>query len=80
MWDGFSGDRIDVRLDENNGAYIMIEPARISAVEELLRKHGIAFTLDDGTDPTKGSPEAAVIEFGQGADIDRIQRVLDAAP
>ena len=78
MWDSFTGERVDVRVDAKCGPYIMIEPTKIDDVEELLRKHGIQFTLEDGANPCKGTPEAAVIEFGNGADVQSIQRVLDS--
>jgi hypothetical protein len=77
MWDHFDADKVDVRVSENCGPYIMIEPARIAEVEALLRTNGIPFTLEDGTNACVGTPEAAVIEFGHGADLERIQRVLD---
>ena len=77
MWDHFTGDRVDVRVDAECGPYIMIEPAEIARVEELLRTNGIRFTLEDGANACVGTPEAAVIEFGSGADIEKIQRVLD---
>jgi hypothetical protein len=79
MRDHFTGDNIDVRVSEKCGAYIMIEPARIGPVEELLQKNSIPFTLDDRADPCMGTPEAAVIEFGRDADLEKIQRVLDSA-
>jgi len=77
MWDHFTGDTVDVRTDAKCGPYIMIEPAEIARVEELLRRNGIHFTLEDGTNACVGTPEAAVIEFGNGADVKKIQRVLD---
>jgi hypothetical protein len=79
MRDQFTGDYVDVRVSEKCGAYIMIEPARIGPVEELLEKNGIPFRLEDGANPCIGTPEAAVIEFGRDADLERIQRVLDSA-
>ena len=77
MWD--IGERIVVRVSENCGSYIMIEPTKIDEVEALLRTHGIAFTLEDGSHSCLGTLEAAVIGFGEGADMKRIQRVLDSA-
>lgn len=79
MWDQFDGDKVDVRVSEKCGAYIMIEPARIAEVEALLRTRGIPFTLEDGISACVGTPESAVIEFGKGADVEHIQRVLDSA-
>lgn len=78
MWDHFSGARVDVREDGECGSYIMIEPAEIARVKELLQSNGIAFTVDDAADSCVGTPEAAVIEFGHGADVAKIQRVLDS--
>ncbi|MGA2496091.1 MAG: hypothetical protein ABSH20_00025 [Tepidisphaeraceae bacterium] len=80
MLDAFTGDTVDVRLDPECGPYIMIEPAEIARVEELLRQHGIPFALEDGPNAPNGTPEAAVIDFGKGADLENIQRVLDSAP
>jgi hypothetical protein len=77
MWDGFTGGKVDVRVDEECGPYIMIEPAKIGRVEELLQRNGIPFMVEDGAHACKGTPEAAVIEFGKGADLEKIQRVLD---
>ena len=78
MWDHFDGEKVEVRMSERCGPYIMIEPARIAEVEAMLRTSGISFTLDDGTNACVGTPEAAVIEFGKDADIQRIQGVLDS--
>ena len=78
MRDNFDGEKVDVRLSEKCGPYIMIEPARIEEVESLLRARGIPYTLDDGTHACVGTPEAAVIEFGREADLEHIQRVLDS--
>ena len=35
------------------------------------------FTLEGGSNECWGTPEAAVIKFGKGADVKHIQRVLD---
>jgi hypothetical protein len=78
VWDHFDGEKVDVRLSEKCGPYIMIEPARIAEVDALLRTRGIPFTLEDGTNACVGTPEAAVIEFGKDADVEHIQRVLDS--
>jgi hypothetical protein len=79
MRDDFTGDIVDVRMNKKCGAYIMIEPAQINVVEELLQRNGIHFMLEDGANPCVGTPEAAVIEFGKDADLEKIQRVLDSA-
>ena len=78
MRDYFTGDNVDVRLNKMCGAYIMIEPARIKSVEELLQRNGIPFMLEDGANSCLGTPESAVIEFGKDADVEKIQRVLDS--
>ena len=78
MWDSFSGDKVDVRVDAKCGPYIMIAPSEIVRVEELLETHGIHFTLEDDNHPCKGTPEAAVIEFESRADLQHIQQVLDS--
>lgn len=79
MWDGFSGEKVDVRVDEKCGPYIMIPPAAIERIAEVLRRNDIAFTVEDGaTHACIGTPEAAVIEFDRSADVRKIQQVLDA--
>jgi hypothetical protein len=77
MRDYFTGDNVDVRMSQKCGAYIMIEPARINSVEALLQRNGIPFMLEDPANSCVGTPEAAVIEFGRNADVEKIQRVLD---
>jgi hypothetical protein len=78
MWD-IAGERVDVRVSENCGPYIMIEPTRIDEVESLFKTNGIPYTLADEAHRCLGTPEAAVFEFGEGADVTRIQRLLDGA-
>ena len=78
MRDHGYGENVDVRLSEKCGPYIMIEPARLSEVESLLRTNGIPFTVEDGDNSCVGTPEAAVIEFGKDADPQHIQRLLDS--
>jgi hypothetical protein len=77
MRDYFTGDNVDVRMNEKCGAYIMIAPAQINSIEDLLQRNGIPFMLEDGANSCLGTPEAAVIEFGKDADLEKIQRVLD---
>ena len=74
----FADEKIEVRMSESCGPYIMIEPTRLDDVMEFLRANGIPFTLEDGSHSCLGTPEAAVIEFGKAADVSRIQQVLDS--
>lgn len=76
MLDNFTGEHIEVLQDEGFGAYILFEPAKITRIEELLRKNGIFFMLEGGPNAHKGTPEAAVIDFGNDVDIQKIQRAL----
>lgn len=78
MWDAFAEYRVDVRSDPVCGSYIMIPPDKINAVQSLLDSHGIPYRLEDDAHACKGTPEAAVIEFGKGADMQKIQHVLDS--
>jgi hypothetical protein len=78
MHDSFGG-KVDVRPDRESGPYIMIDGAELDRVERLLRENGISFMLEDAEKhAAHGTPEAAVIEFGKGADVRKIQRVLDS--
>jgi hypothetical protein len=56
---------------------MMFEPAKTARITALLRKNGIPFLLEGGPNAHKGTPEAAVMDFGKDADIQKIQRVLD---
>jgi hypothetical protein len=76
MHDNFTGDSVDIRVDENCGPYIMIEPAKLAAIEAALMRNGIPYSLDNGPDSCHGDAEAAVIEFGKEADVESIGRVL----
>ncbi len=78
MLDHFTGEDVDVRFDGQCRAYIMIEPARIADIEQALRENDIPYSIGDSTDPEKGTPEAAVIDFGRNADVALIQSVIDS--
>jgi hypothetical protein len=78
MLDNNTGERIDVRVDAQCGPYIMIEPAKIARIEALLKENGISYSVEDDSHACKGTPEAAVIEFGKDSDPVRIQHVLDS--
>jgi hypothetical protein len=41
MRDNFIGENVEVRQDSECGPYIMIEPAKIARVEDLLRRNDI---------------------------------------
>ena len=78
MFDNFTGEHVEVLEDAEFGAYIMFEPAKTARIRDLLRKNHISFMLEDGPNAHKGTPEAAVMDFGKEADIENIQRVLDS--
>jgi len=78
MLDSSTGEKIDVRVDRECGPYIMIEPAKMARIEQLLKKSGIFYRVENDSNACKGTPEAAVIEFGKDSDPARIQQVLDS--
>lgn len=63
--------------DGSAGPYVIVTPEQLRPVMEALRADGIRFQVDDEAVLLNGAQALAVIELGRGADVGRVQGVLD---
>jgi hypothetical protein len=68
---------LTVSTDGTAGPYVIVTPEQLRPVMEALRADGIRFQVDDEAVPLNGAQALAVIELGGGADVGRVQGVLD---
>jgi hypothetical protein len=80
MTDVETGERIKVSTNGGAGPYIIVSPADQQRVEDLLEAHCIPFVPVGDAGTSAGQPALCVLELGTGADVDRVQEVLDSVP
>jgi hypothetical protein len=68
---------LTVSTDGTAGPYVIVTPEQFRPVAEALRADGIRFQVDDEAVLLNGAQALAVIELGRGADVGRVQGVLD---
>jgi hypothetical protein len=68
---------LTVSTDGTAGPYVIVTPNQYSAVAEALRTEGVRFHVDQDAVLLGGGTALAVIDLGIGADVERIQRILD---
>lgn len=68
---------LTVSTDGSAGPYVIVTPEQLRPVMEALRADGIRFQVDDEAVLLNGAQALAVIELGRGADVGRVQGVLD---
>ena len=61
------------------GPYIMVEPSQVDDVRQVLDEAKITYGLDPDAIRLNGNPACTLFNFGNGADVARIQQVLDDA-
>ncbi len=69
--------RLSVSADGTDGPYVAVTPDQFGAVVVALREDGIRFHVDDEVALVNGTSGLVVIDLGMGADVKRVQRVLD---
>jgi hypothetical protein len=79
MIDTFSGRSLRVSRDGLAGPYLILPYGQLSVVQEMLKRAGISFWVDENAISMSGGPVQSVINFSKHADADQIQRVLDQA-
>src|SRR5437588_12419636 len=68
---------LTVSTDGTAGPYVIATPDQYGAVAEALRAEGVPFQVDRDAVLLGGAPALAVIDLGIGADVERVQRILD---
>ncbi|HEX4792181.1 MAG TPA: hypothetical protein VH370_00225 [Humisphaera sp.] len=79
MIDSETKEKVVVRTEGGAGAYIMVPLDQIAEIEGILRDNRVSFWVDSDAISLDGKPAISVINLGRGADVARVQRLLDAA-
>jgi hypothetical protein len=66
-----------VSSDGTAGPYVIVTSEQLRPVIEALRGDGIRFLVEEEAVLLNGAPALAVIDLGRGADVEKIQGVLD---
>ena len=66
-----------VSTDGTSGPYITVTTDQLKPVIQALQAQGIAFEVDDNAVMLDGRPALSVIDLGHGADVERVQEILD---
>jgi hypothetical protein len=66
-----------VSTDGTAGPYVVVTSEQLGPVLEALRVEEIRFQVDQEAVLLNGSPALAVIDLGTGADVMRVQGILD---
>lgn len=79
MIDTETRQRILVHTEGTGGPYIMATIDQVGAIEQLLQDNHVSFWVDADAISLDGNPAISVVNLGRGADVARIQQLLDAA-
>lgn len=77
MVDSETQERVVIHAEGTAGAYIMAPVDQIAHIEGVLRRNRVSFWVDDDAISLDGKPAVSVINLGRGADVARVQRLLD---
>ena len=70
-------ERLYVSTDGTAGPYIIVPVSLLDSVRHALSEAQISFTVDEDAVSLGGQPALSVVDLGHGADIVRVQEVLD---
>ena len=79
MIDSETRERIVVSAEGTGGPYIMVPLDQVADIEGILRGDKIPFWVDSDAISLDGEPAIIVVNLGRGADVNRVQQLLDAA-
>ena len=68
---------LTVSTDGTAGPYVVVTSEQLGPVVEALRTEGVRFQVDQEAVLLNGAAALAVIDLGMGADVTRVQGVLD---
>ncbi len=68
---------LSVSTDGNAGPYVTVPVAQLPDVRDLLDANNVPYWLDEEAISLDGKPEVTVVNLGQGADPDAVQKILD---
>lgn len=77
MLDTQTHGTIRISTDGDAGPYIMVPVSQLDKLRTLLTVRGISHWVESGAISLDGRPEIAIVNLGRGADVARIQALLD---
>jgi hypothetical protein len=77
MIDAQTRRAIRVSTDGDVGPYIMVPVSHLERLRKLLVDEGISHWVESGAVSLDDRPAIAIINLGLGADVERIQAILD---
>jgi hypothetical protein len=78
MIDVETQERLTVSKDGDTGPYLMIPLEQLGAVRLIFDRNGITYRVSPNAIGLDGKPVIAIVNFGRGADINRVQNALDS--
>ena len=78
MSDTVTRNTLSVSTNGAAAPYIRVPVSQLDDIRQLLEKNNIHYRVHENVISLNGGPEIAVVDFGRGADIDAVRRVLDS--
>lgn len=80
MRDRQTGEKAIVNTEGTAGPYIPIGVGQLDRVTRALNRRGILYSTDRDAVRRDGETVTAVINLGEGTDVEQIQNILDSIP
>lgn len=78
MIDSTTHGRLTVSTDGNAGPYLIVPLPQLKQLKQVLAKHRIPFSAENTGISMNGKPVEVVVNLGRGADVAKIQAILDS--
>ena len=69
--------KIRISTDGSAGPYIIVPDPQLRSLQAILEAHKVPHWAESGSVSLDGRPALAVINLGRGADVARIQAIID---
>ena len=77
MIDAITRERIKIHAQGPGSPYFMVAQEQLETVANVLRDRGISHWVDEDVISIDDEPAVAIVNLGRGADVPRVQAVLD---
>jgi hypothetical protein len=71
--------RIEVSAAGTGGPYLMVPLDQLASIEAVLRSEHLSYWVDSDAISLDGKAAVVFINLGRGTDVNRVQKLLDAA-
>lgn len=79
MLDSTTHNRLMVSTDGNAGPYLIVPLPQLKQLKQLLTDHQIPYSAENTGISMNGKPVDVVVNLGRGANVTKIQSILDSA-